>query len=321
VPPFTRPTKLALTSLISVSIAAVCAAACGSDPPRKTLDADQFSSAYAQALCTSLKHCCNENAVNYDYVACTKGWKSEITKRFFALPDITYDPRTANDCIAKILAAETTSCEPTKGSVSDARDVCVSIFVGQKPVGAPCITAAECKAPPEGRVVCDTLTAGSVDGGGTLPLRLGILSTPVCTLINPTAPGEPCALAAGQVGVKSCGPALFCDPTSLQCRTRAQQGEACAAGGCVAGSYCATLASGATACAAFATSGGACTGEGQCDATSRCDVASRTCVPRKAPGEGCTSDADCQAGTCDPASKKCLKNSFATTAACTGQGY
>ncbi len=297
---------------------------CGSDPPRKTLDADQFASAYAQALCTSLQHCCDENQVAYDYAACTRGWKADIDRRL-SVGDTSYDPRTANDCIVQIQASQSSSWEPTKGSVSDARDLCMSTFIGKKPLGAPCTASSECAPPPDGRVVCDTAPTKLSDGGA-LPLSvgtrgLGTLAAPVCTLVQPPAPGEPCAFAAGQVGVTSCGEALFCDAATGRCKARAQAGETCQPGGCTAGTYCAALSSG-SACATLVARGGACDTAGQCDSTSRCDVSgSKTCIAKKGPGDTCTDDTDCQIGSCDATTKRCLKNAYATTAACNGRGY
>jgi hypothetical protein len=292
---------------------------CGSEPTRKVLDSSSFANAYAQALCTSLKHCCDENLVSYDYTECTRGWKADIERRFL-LPNGNYDARIANDCVAKIQAAQEASCQPTQGSVSDARDLCLSIFAGQKPLGAPCVASTECATPPTGRAVCNTSPAGATDGG-TLPLTLKIQAQPVCTLVSPPAQGEPCALMPGQIGVTNCGAGLFCDPGTLQCTTRALDGEACKPDGCAAGTYCATLASGSRVCATFAPAGAACSGPDQCDSTTRCDLTgTKTCVFKKAAGEDCANDADCQIGTCDLTSKKCLKNGFATTAACNGRG-
>ena len=294
---------------------------CGSSPTRKVLEASSFANAYAQALCTSLQHCCSENLVAYDYNECTKGWQADIERRFLSTPDANYDGRIANDCIAQILSAQGASCEPTKGSVSDAKDLCISIFAGQKPIGAPCVTSSECAAPPDGRAICNTDPAAATDGG-TLPLTVKILAQPVCTLVSPPAVGEPCALQAGQIGVANCGAELFCDPGTLQCTVRAQDGEKCVTNGCAAGSYCATLGGGGRVCASFALAGAACTANEQCDATTRCDLTgSKTCVLKKAAGEDCADNADCQIGTCDATSKKCLKNAFATTNACNGRGY
>ena len=307
---------------LSLPIFVVVAAShgCGSSSTRKVLESSSFANAYAQALCTSLQHCCSENLVAYDYVECTKGWQADIERRFLSSPDANYDGRVASECIAQIRSAQGASCEPTKGSVSDAKALCISIFAGQKQIGAPCVTSAECAAPPDGRAVCNT-GPGSATDGGTLPLTVKILAQPVCTLIRPPTIGEPCALQAGQVGVANCGAALFCDPASLQCAARAQGGEKCVPNGC-AGGYCATLGNGGRVCASFALAGAACTANEQCDATTRCDLTgSKTCVLKKAAGEDCADNADCEIGTCDATSKKCLKNAFATTAACNGRGY
>ncbi|MFO0671005.1 MAG: hypothetical protein U0235_15470 [Polyangiaceae bacterium] len=40
---------------------------------------------------------------------------------------------------------------------------------------------------------------------------------------------------------------------------------------------------------------------------------------KKESGQPCTDDSECNVGTCDVGTKKCLKNSIATTNTCNGK--
>jgi hypothetical protein len=306
---------------MSFSVAALIAGAgapgCGADAPPKLVDSTQFGAAYGQALCTSLQHCCAENAVAYDYTACSTGWERYVQTSYLSALDSTYNAKAANDCLAKIRAASSAPCVPSQGSVSDARDACIAIFQGTKPVGTPCSSAAECMPVAGSRVVCD-VPGGTGGDGGTLPLSFGIRAVPVCTVIQPPAPGEPCALKPGDPGVADCQ-ALYCDPTTKTCQERGSEGQPCMPGSCASGLYCAAATTGGS-CASVSPLGSPCGTSDQCDATGRCDLGAKLCVPRSPPGSACTTGSDCQIGICDATTKKCLQNGFATTAACNGRG-
>ena len=283
---------------------------CGSDAA--LLTADRFPSAYAQALCGSLRHCCDENAVTYNWETCTSGWKAAIEKRLadpVALSN--YDARVATSCVSRVRSSENASCGPLEGSVSDAREVCMKIFVGKKPVGASCASAAECAPPPAGIADCEPKPGAPTDGG-TLPLTTS--TPPVCVVLNPPVIGDKCVPAPGP----ACGDEgiLACEPASLRCVSLADVGASCLTIGCRAGSYC----SGGL-CRAKNAAGAPCASAEQCDGTTRCDLTgSKVCVARNAAGIACAADSDCLVGACDPTTKRCLKNSIATTAACTGVG-
>ncbi|MFO0671004.1 MAG: hypothetical protein U0235_15465 [Polyangiaceae bacterium] len=145
-------TRLGLTAALSLFGGVVVA--CGSDEGTDTITAERFPSAYAQALCGSLQHCCDENQVAENFASCTSGWKSYVEKLLGATAALTnYEPRTAKACVDAIRAAGSVSCQPIPGSISDARATCAQIFVGKKPIGAACSTAAECAPRPGGKAV------------------------------------------------------------------------------------------------------------------------------------------------------------------------
>jgi hypothetical protein len=295
------------------------------------IPADRFPAAYAQALCTSLQHCCDENQVSFNYNACTSGWKG-IVQKFFSDPNlaasINYDPKAATNCVNLVKSAEGVSCAPVPGSISDARAVCQTIFTGKKPPGAECTISAEC-APIEGSTVrCIPLVGG--DAGGQLPLaRAGLeleavpLGAPVCVAIPSAQAGAPCSVTDAGAPKGGCNgdPATFCDPADATCKPRADVGGPCSplvVDSCKPGAFCVGAQG---LCAQALPPGSACTTSVQCDVTTTCDVTgSRTCVPRKPPGSACTADSDCSVDLCDPTLKKCLKNTIATTNACNGVG-
>jgi hypothetical protein len=298
--------------------------------------ADRFPALYAQALCTSLQHCCAENGVTQDYALCTKGWEAAVT----ALVNTTgnYDQAAASQCIAEVSAAQDQSCQPVPGSLSDARTTCQAIFVGTVPLGAPCTSATQC-APQEGsQVVCAVQpgAGGGDDGGGGggsggLPLSdpsvsirgvtLSPQAVPVCVAVTPAdavapAPG-PCTSDA-DAGTDSCiSQGKYCDSSSHQCTDFAPTGQPCdpaVAASCQAGNYC----DGTGTCVTSGPVGSPCTAAAMCDATGYCDTGSHTCTATLQPGAHCSSGAQCSIGVCDSTTHTCLTNAIATSAACNG---
>jgi hypothetical protein len=328
-----------IAAIASVSTALLAPVACGNSLKSTYIPADRFGAAYAQALCTSLKHCCDENQVTYDYNACTAGWKSQIQK-IFGDPNlaasINYDPKAATSCVQLVQAAEGVSCAPVTGSISDARATCQTIFSGKKPPGADCTIDAEC-APVDGSTV-RCIPAVGEDAGGQLPLArpgLGLenampqvgplaipLGTPVCVAIPIAQTGAPCAIPDGGSGAGCNGdPTTFCDPASFTCVPRADVGGPCSPNlvdSCLPGAYCVR---GQGLCAQALPPGSPCTTSVECDVTTTCDVSgTKTCTPRKQPNSSCSVDAECSVNLCDVVAKKCLRNTIATTNACTGVG-
>ena len=75
-----------VTFPVAVFVATACAVSVtagqvGCNPPAKGyVTRDQFASQYAQALCSSLAHCCAENGVSQNYASCTKGWQAAVNQ-------------------------------------------------------------------------------------------------------------------------------------------------------------------------------------------------------------------------------------------------
>jgi hypothetical protein len=305
-------------------------AGCGNGLKSTYIPADRFPAAYAQALCTSLQHCCDENAVRFDYNACTQGWKTAIQARF-ADPNSSaaanYDPRVATDCVSLVSAAKNVGCGPIPASISDARATCQMIFAGKKAPGEACTADAEC-ASVEGSTVRCAPQPGA-DAGGQLPLAhpLGLvepLGASVCTATPLPDQGVPCSIGGtGGASATACDAdsTLFCDPVALQCKKRSDVGGPCApqvVTSCVAGAYCLDSGPNTGLCAAALPVGSPCKSSVECDVLATCDTSGNKCIPRLAPGTACSDDSQCSANVCDSTAKKCLKNVIATTAACTG---
>lgn len=293
-------------------------AACGDDEGTDTISAERFPAAYAQALCGGLQHCCDENLVVENFPSCTTGWKTYV-ERLLGTPAArtNYEPRTAKACVDMIRGAGGISCQPVAGSISDARDTCLKIFIGKTPLGSPCTTAAECAPGPNGaRVTCEA--PPEKNDAGVLPLRMNPLAitTPVCV----AAAGAP-ATAACLVNPSSvqsnCDQGLFCEPKSAKCLPLGKIGEDCIVGSCATTGVCATAPPNQGKCVPTSPLGGSCATTADCDATTRCE--GQKCVARKNAGEPCVEDAECNVGTCDPGIKRCLKNTIATTNTCNGK--
>jgi hypothetical protein len=322
------------TVLVTALVAAVAAPTSCANPQQVTQD--RFPDLYAQALCTSLQHCCSENNVTFDYNACAKGWFAAANNVLHG-PGSTgnYNAKAATQCIAEVNAAAGVSCQPVPGSISDARTTCQAIFAGTVPTGGPCTSAAQCADVPGMTVTCAVVPGdggASTGGGGQLPLSdpsvslkgvtLGPLDVPVCVALPPAmAGGTPCQPGANDVCIASGG---FCDPMMNACAPFNAVGGPCdpaVIGSCQPGNFCSSMGgmAGMAACVAAGAVGSPCTDPAMCDATGFCDVGgSNTCKPIGKPGSACTSNNQCSIGVCDATTHKCLTNAIATTAACTG---
>ncbi|HEY6461302.1 MAG TPA: hypothetical protein VIY73_14150, partial [Polyangiaceae bacterium] len=117
-------------SWVSFPVALLVAAACavsatvgqvGCSESSTFVTQDQFPSEYAQALCSSLTHCCAENGVSQDYDECTKGWESAVSALLNGPQSSgNYDVTAATQCIQAVRDAAGASCQPVAGSLSAA---------------------------------------------------------------------------------------------------------------------------------------------------------------------------------------------------------
>jgi hypothetical protein len=287
-----------------------------------SVPASRFAAAYAQALCTSLTHCCDENRVAFSFSQCTTTFRDLVDARLAdPVYGANYDSKIASSCLRAVGAAESVTCAPDPGSISDARAVCQQIFVGKKAVGERCTSSAECAPVPGNLVGCEGLPIADPDAG-LLPLSRspGLLrpldaplSPPQCVAFPPIGEGSKCGTAALRA-LCDAAPGLYCDATDSVCKKRGAAGLPCSGDGCLPGLFCA-----ASVCTPKVGAGEACTSSAGCAALLRCDAGGKTCVARKQPFEACTADSDCTIGVCDVVTRVCLKNAIATSATCGGK--
>jgi hypothetical protein len=311
---------------VAALIGTTAATGCVEDGRYDSVDATQFPAAYAQALCTSLRHCCDENSVALPWEACTSGWRSILAKRLAdPILSANYDAKVALDCLKRVREGASVDCSPVSGSISDARSVCQQIFLGKKPVGASCNTSAECAPVPDARVVCDGSPNPDPDAGllplsnsvrldGIHPLA-GPPGPPKCIALPKPQPGDRCTTTA-LAAVCESEPTLFCDRSDGVCKALGQAGSACKSGanGCFVGLFCS-----ANVCSPKVGIGQKCASNDECANRLRCDTSSGVCALGKDPGQSCATSSDCSIGVCDPGTKRCLKNAIATTDTCGGR--
>ena len=291
-----------------------------------TLPITLFPQAYAQALCGSLRHCCDENQVTFTDPECSAGWKAVVTK-LASDPVLAanYDTRIATNCVNQVREAAAVTCAPEPRSISAARDACQQVFVGRKQLGQLCSSSLECAPVPGVIVGCEGLPIPDPNAG-LLPLsgspRLADGPPGVSTLALPTQ--RKCiALGTPEPGTRCGSPELkmlcekqanlYCDATDAVCKTRGDVGMPCNAGGCVAGLFCT-----ANVCEPGSDLGGVCVGSSSCNTFLRCDTGPGRCADRLRPAEACSKDDDCSIGLCDLVTKRCLRNAIATSESCRG---
>lgn len=261
-----------VTFPVAVFVATACAVSVtagqvGCNPPAKGyVTRDQFAGQYAQALCSSLAHCCAENGVSQDYASCTKGWQAAVNQLLNGTGSTgNYDITSGTNCINEVNAAASQSCQPVPGSLSAARPTCQAVFAGQVPLGAPCTAAGQCAPSDAGQVICAIVPgdggASEAGGGGQLPLAnpsvtiqgagISIQDVPVCVLVAPGEGGTaatPCVIdmTAGTDTCTSLG--MYCNPGTLTCQPMGVAGKGCnpfVVASCAPGNFCASASAGA----------------------------------------------------------------------------
>lgn len=319
---------LATAFALSSALASMQGCSSPEGPSQDAMPRSKFSSAYAQALCTSLAHCCSENSVAFTFDGCTTTARAVADARL-ADPILggNYDERIASQCVRAVSGAENVACDPVPGSISDARTICQKVFIGKKKIGEACQSSAEC-APVEGQIVgCEGLPLTDPDAG-LLPLSAPALlagamdrtlrpldvprGTPQCVAFPPMEPGARCPTPALALLCESTGE-LACDRVEGVCKDRANAGDPCNGDVCKPGLVCA-----AGTCTPKVGIGEPCVDNTGCSAALRCDTSTKKCVDRFRPAASCTQDSDCSIGVCDAISRPCLKNAIATTKTCSG---
>lgn len=304
-------------------------AACSNNIDSPFIPVGRFSKAYAQALCGSLHHCCNQNQVSYTDTECTAGWKAVVDK---ILTDQylagNYSEQLGTACVNEVIAASGTTCDPLPGSISAARDACQLVFHGRKQVGELCSSPLECAPVVDSIVTCQGFPIAnpnkgllplSVSGGasaqrGAGELHLAVIpSQRTCVAYATDSAATSCA-TADLKSICEQNADHFCDSADQVCKLRGDLGSECTASlGCKAGLFCTSLV-----CSPGLTAGGPCAATTDCSDFYYCDTASKTCTDKKRPGEACAIDEQCTVGVCDLQTKKCLANGVATSEACNG---
>jgi hypothetical protein len=291
----------------------------------------RFAAEYAQALCTSLQPCCEQNAIGQSYSACTQGWQRAV-ETLLTEAGGDYNISAATKCIQQVRAA-VGGCNSGPGTLSDARTTCQQVFAGQLPLGAPCTSASQC-AQIDGSVVTCAISPNVSDAGiGQLPLsaggvsieglNAGPLDTPVCVIVTPIDAAEPSCVINKDAGTDSCtAQGGYCDTFANVCAPLQGAGLPCdqfVSASCAAGNYCPRSGAQAGVCQPANTVGQGCQNPAMCVAGTVCDIgATNTCIAVKSPNAPCVADYQCSIGICDSKAKTCLTNAVGTTVACNG---
>jgi hypothetical protein len=95
---------------------------------------------------------------------------------------------------------------------------------------------------------------------------------------------------------------VYCDSTSQKCTALAATGQACQQDQqCAASDYCAFGSTTGSTCQPRIAVGSACmnTGSNVCVANAYCEPSSNTCKAQLATGAACSTNEECQSGTCN----------------------
>lgn len=326
--------RVTVIAAVGGAIALFSGSGCSSDKTSPLMPIELFPQAYAQALCGSLQHCCDDNQVAFSDSACTAGWKAAITE-FSSNPVLAanYDPKAATQCANAVREALSGSCDPIEGSITAARAVCQRVFAGKKLPGELCTDPRECAPIPDVIVGCEGLPIPDPEAGilplssawkGRDPLGIGGASAAAvrpqalptvrkCIALPEPEPGSSCATPELEM-LCTKQDVRFCDRTDFVCKNRVDVGGECVVGGCRPGMSCVD-----GICNPGSGIGADCASAEQCNSFLRCDLGSRKCADRLRPGDSCSTDNECSIGVCDATTKRCLRNAIATTESCSGR--
>jgi hypothetical protein len=219
---------------------------------------ENYSTAYAKAVCDSLAPCCMANGFTFDKGQCELGGGgfvqsgNDAAKKAGAM----FDQKAADDCVVAVrtLASQ---CK-TGGDDLAATVACKRVWVGTKPGGAECVSNAEC-APGAGYGVCFgakdgikgscvVMTGGAKvgdvcapNGMGTVPATLAdcYQSGLQCDALGSKTCVAQTALGAACGPLSTCAKGAFCDSTGKCVATLAMSAactsnDQCTSGGCIA---------------------------------------------------------------------------------------
>jgi hypothetical protein len=266
----------------------------GSDSTEGPTPEDQFYQQVATVLCEAIAHCCQ--AAGYAPGTCAP--QSDTRRDGTYTGDLAggllgekFVASAAGPCLETIqqkLAAAPGLCSDEGGpDISALVAMCPGLYAGgtyeATPLGGACapygsrswLNDYECAPSADGTARCETWTTMTGDGttlwsGCIDAVSVGTAGDVCGVSSNGDLPVPPTSLRVAA----SCGPGLYCAPSSR--------------------------------CAPLATAGARCTREGSCAGGLRCDPASLTCVALPGAGQPCW-DGSCASGlacaanaTCEP---------------------
>ena len=296
---------------LALGVGWIAAAGCGGSTgdgssSATPVPADQFVSAFVDAVCDNLGPCCQKSGLKYDAAGCKAVGMEEFASDFKPdLPNTLYDAAAAGKCVAAVKNAATT-CSDFDGI----DELCSRILKGTLPEGATCTEDEECAAPANGRADCDY--AIDAQNGKCVVQARGKLGEGCSDTCTESASSISCSGGSG--GASSSGNAtcytndgVYCDGT---CTPVIPLGGACEYEGCVTGAFC-----NQGKCAAIPGAGSACANGYDCAEGHYCDE-KQICQKQKALGQPCASSDECSTNECDGTT--CVVESPVSTEICDG---
>ena len=286
--------------LVAVPVAWVWVVACSSSSGSG--DASS-ASGFGQQFCQLFEPCCADAGLSTSGSVC-EAFVSEAESKG------TYDASAGQACLDALQSASksATFCTDLGGNLPACNDV-FSSGGGAAAAGQPCMTDSQCAAPAGGKAYCLS-HINSVDGGTN--------TTSTCVQAQAGKAGQGPCVATIQGNVTyftfgsggtptmgfSCNVAdgVYCDSTSQKCTALAATGQACQQDQqCVTSDYCAFGSTAGSTCQPRIAVGGACTngGSNPCVTNAYCDSSSKACESQLATGAACSTNEQCQSGTCN----------------------
>lgn len=267
--------RLAWLGLVGVALLGACGKSqSGSEP----VTLEQLPGSIASVACESLARCCSSSGHAFDIVTCKRtlsaDFEQELTRESSAR--VRYDADAAGACLDAITA--NTHCGDIETGNSSA---CERIFNGTLPLGAECEGDDECREDPGQDVSCYS----------EFELGPRVCTLEQTTTITPVRHGK-----QGESCVGTCAEG-DCDG-SIPVPAVNSGGSASMSGEVVLchrreGLWC----SGGT-CQRLAEVGSRCDSFDSCVGDAFCAFDSGRCTARRANGQPCNSENECQSGNC-----------------------
>jgi len=295
-----------------IGVSAVLVACGKSEGDPDPVSRDQLPARVAAMACEGLSGCCQRSGFMFDVAACKLERTAEIEQNLAEVDtaNVDYDANAAGECLDALDADS--SCGEFD---DDDAEACDRIFRGKLGLGQPCTSSQECRPQAGQRVSCYS------DG----------VEPEVCTLRGDGAPsrhgklGESCYTTCFEgddcsgdaVPVPAPGPGVPAPaPVDPAACYRAD------------GLWC-DYSMASPSCARLLPLGQQCSGYESCAGKAFCASDTSVCSARRANGQRCTSDSECQSGHCsdddatlepgttEPVERYCVAQESVTADECT----